>query len=222
MKKFSWQAIMKWLNARHVRERTILLCAGLGIVAMAWLALVHDVLTAAKEAESRNILLAERRIAGEQSSQAEIRTTYTTDPNTFALSRQRELREAADTAKARLDQLYGELITPQQMSQVLTTILRRETTLKFVSLENRPVEALIPALAAAEASTAADAQVYKHGLNMVFEGNFVDTVYYLRSLERLDGNFFWENLEFDLLEYPNARISLEIYTLSTERGWIGV
>jgi MSHA biogenesis protein MshJ len=221
MKNFSWQALKKWLDARHVRERVILLAAGVGIVAMAWLAFVHDAMTVAKENESRNITITNSRIAEEQNLQAEIRNTYTTDPNAFALSRQNDLREATEDADARLNQLYGELITPQQMSQVLTTILQKETMLRFRGLDNQPVEALIADNPATATDTAPAIQVYKHGLRMEFEGNFIETVYYLRSLERLDSNFFWENLEFQVTDYPNARISFDIYTYSTEKGFLG-
>lgn len=234
MKKLNWQAIMKWLKARHARERAILLVAGLGILGMMWLTFVHDVLTAAQTEESRKITIAQSRVVEEQNRQNDIRGTYTTDPNRFAQARQTELRDAANEANARLNELYGELITPQQMRQVLVTLLQRETKLKMVRLENAPSEPLISDIATAEAGEEAGAdaappaaaipavQVFKHGLHLVFEGSFIDTVYYLRSLEGLDSNFFWENLEFELMEYPKAQISLDIYTLSTERGWIGV
>jgi MSHA biogenesis protein MshJ len=222
MKKFNFQAMMKWLNARHVRERAILLCGGLGVLGMVWLALVHDVLVLAKETEARNITIADSRILEEQNRQAEIQGTYTSDPNTFVLSRQRELRDEAENATNRLNQLYGDLISPQQMSQVLTTILHSETRLSLLSLENSPSEALISTAATPEADPGPGIQVFKHGFRMVFEGNFIETVYYLRSLEALDGNFFWENLNFRVTEYPNAEVSLDIYTLSTEQGWIGV
>jgi len=221
MKKFNWQTLMKWLNARHPRERAILLVAGLGILGMMWLAFVHDALTAAKQQEARNITLTQGRVTDELNRQNEIRTTYTTDPNAYAQTRQRELRDAANEADARLNQLYGNLISPQQMNQVLVTLLQRETTLELVSLDNLPSEALISTAAAADAATP-QVQVFKHGLHLVFEGSFIDTVYYLRSLEKLDSNFFWENLEFNLDEYPKGNISLDIYTLSTERGFIGV
>lgn len=211
---------MKWLNARHVRERAVLLAGLLGVLAMAWLTFVHDVIVAAQTEVSRGITVADSRIVEEENNQAQIRSTYTTDPNSFALSRQSELRDAANTADARLNQLYGELISPQQMQQVLTTILRRETTLQLINVQNQPSEALVTA--AAEPAAGPGVQVFKHGMHMVFEGNFLETVRYLRSLEQLEGNFFWENLEFNLGTYPNGQISLDIYTLSTEQGWIGV
>lgn len=222
MNKYNVQALLKWLDARHVRERAILLVAALGLLTMLWLVFVHDVMTAAKQAEARGITVADSRILEQQNRQNEIRNSYSSDPNAFALTRQRELREATASANERLNRLYGELISPQRMSQVLTSILQRETRLNLVSLENRPSQALLTAAANATSPNAAPVQVFKHGMHMVFEGNFIETVYYLRSLESLDGNFFWENLEFQVTDYPNARISLDIYTLSTEQGWIGV
>ncbi len=232
MKKLNWQAIMKWLNARRESERAILLAAGLGILGMMWLTFVHDVLVASQENVARNITIAESTVLEELNNQNNIRTTYTTDPNVYAQERQRELREAANDANAQLNQLYGELISPVQMTQALQTLLRRETTLNFRGLDNLTPEPLIsgvatPAAASgdAEAPTAAGipaVQVFKHGIHLVFEGSFLDTVYYLRSLEQLDSNFFWESLEFNLTEYPKATITLDIYTYSTERGFLGV
>jgi MSHA biogenesis protein MshJ len=224
---------MKWLNARRESERVILLAASLGILGMMWLTFVHDVLTARKAEVARSITIAQGTILEEQGRQNEIRTTYTTDPNVFAQNRQRELREAANDANARLNQLYGDLISPVQMTQALQTLLRRETTLNLRRLDNLDPEPLISGVATTppaagadgEASTASaipTIQVFKHGIHLVFEGSFLDTVYYLRSLEQLDSNFFWENLEFTLKEYPKATISLDIYTLSTERGFLGV
>ncbi|MGV3593466.1 MAG: hypothetical protein ACO1PZ_17415 [Gammaproteobacteria bacterium] len=220
MKRYNLQALMKWIDARHVRERAILLCAGVGLLVLSWLVVVHDPIVAAKQRETRNIASALGRMADEQKRQEEIRQSYTGDPNAFALTRQRELRSAADTTNARLNELYGELISPRQMSQMLTSLLQRETMLTLVSLENQPSEALLQP--GVDANNMPSTQVYKHGLRMVFEGDFLETVNYLRSLERLEGNVFWENLDFEVLEHPRARISLDIYTLSTEQGWIGV
>lgn len=223
MKKLNWPIVKKWLDSRHVRERGVLLAGALGVLFMGWLSLVHDTMVLWRANEAASIVATNGRILDEQNRQAEIRATYTSDPNTFALTRQRELQEAARTADARLNLLYGELISPQQMSQVLTTILQRDTTLRLVSLENQPSEALLTQ-AADPAAGGADAgiQVFKHGLRMVFQGNFLEAIRYMRSLEELEGNFFWESLEYSLEQYPDGQISLDIYTLSTQQGWIGV
>jgi MSHA biogenesis protein MshJ len=227
MKKLNYETVTNWLNARHHNERVILLAGVLGLLVMTWMTLVHGALVVAQETEARSIAVTDSLIVAEQTRQGDIRNTYTNDPNNFALSRQRELREATEAANARLNGLYGELISPQQMSQLLTAILQNDTRLKLVSLENTPSEVLVNSVVAADGEVSdevlrAGVQVFKHGFRMVFEGNYLETIRYLRSLEELDGNFFWDSLDFDLAAYPNGRITLDIYTLSTEEGWIGV
>src|SRR3972149_5368284 len=105
MKKLNWQIVKKWLDARHVRERGVLLAGMLGMLALSWMSLVHDTLVAMRATQVSNIAVADSRILEEQNEQAEIRGTYTSDPNTFALLRQRELQEAARSANERLNML---------------------------------------------------------------------------------------------------------------------
>lgn len=225
MGKLNWKARIAALEARKVEERALLLAAGLALLAYAWLVFFHDAMQATQQDMERRITIASSQILEQTSRQAEIESTFSSDPNNFALQRQRELREAAESVNSRLDQLYGTLISPQEMSLVLTSILQRETALELISLENLPSQALVTTeMLAADGSADADLniQVFRHGLRMVFSGSFLETVRLLRSLEQLDSNFFWESLDFSVTAHPNASITLDVYTLSTERGWIGV
>jgi MSHA biogenesis protein MshJ len=225
MDKLNWKKLAAWLDARQVRERAVLLAGVLGLLVYAWFTMFHEVMVLRQADLRTGIIVLEAQVLEQRNRQAEIEGTFTQDPNSFALTRQRELRAAMATADGRLNALYGELISPQQMSQVLTTILQRETSLKLVSLENQLSEALVTAeLLASQIQNGgiADVQVFKHGLRMVFQGGFLETVGFLRSLEQLDSNFFWETLDFTVAAGPGGTVSLEIYTLSTQRGWIGV
>lgn len=227
MNKFNWQAIATALEARKIEERAVLLACVLAVLAYGWMFTLQDSAAASRAALERRIAVSAGQIAEQTNRQAEIQATFSSDPNSFALQRLRELADATASADAQLDRIYGELISARQMSLVLTTILQRETVLQLVRLENLPSEALIttPGFSAAGGSGGdipANIQVFKHGLRMTFTGSFLETVNYLRSLERLDTSFFWENLDFSITEHPGASISLDIFTLSTQRGWIGV
>ncbi len=45
---------------------------------------------------------------------------------------------------------------------------------------------------------------------------------YVRALESLESDFFWEALEIETITYPRNRIRLRVYTLSLSEDWIGV
>lgn len=225
MGKLDFKALLVTLQARKVEERALLLAAIVSLLGYVWLVLIHDALQVTEQDLKRRMAVATSQIIAQTNRQAEIEGTFTSDPNAFALQRQQELRKAAESVDARLERLYGELISPQQMSLVLTSLLQRETALQLVSLQNLPSETVVTtAMLAVDgmADGGLDVEVFRHGLRMEFNGSFLDTVALLRSLEQLDSNFFWEALDFSVTAHPNAKITLEVYTLSTERSWIGV
>jgi len=65
-------------------------------------------------------------------------------------------------------------------------------------------------------------EVYEHGLDVVFQGDYASTLSYLKKLEKLPWKFYWDEVTYEVLQYPKAQISVHIHTLSLEKGWIGV
>ena len=216
MNKLNWKEIQKLLGARSFRERAVLLAAALALIFYVWLIFVFDVINASQAEADRQISNAVALLNNEINRNQTIRSTYTNDPNAFAISRRNELQASVSELDAELLNLYGELTLPSQMANILSDILQRETTLHLVSLENLAPEALFGSEAGA------DVQVYRHGLSLQLEGEYLETIRFLKQVEDLDVNFFWENLTYQVNEYPEGVINLNIFTLSTQRGFIGV
>jgi MSHA biogenesis protein MshJ len=59
-------------------------------------------------------------------------------------------------------------------------------------------------------------------VHIVVSGTYLQAVAYLRDLEKLPRKVFWDELEIVVGDYPQAEISLTVYTLSHRKGWIGV
>ena len=64
--------------------------------------------------------------------------------------------------------------------------------------------------------------LYQHGVEMLLEGEYFQTLRYLKALEELPWQVLWGELEYGVQDYPRASIRLQINTLSTDSGWIGV
>jgi MSHA biogenesis protein MshJ len=219
-----WHQFMKAINARKQEERVVLLLALVAVLVYAGMIFVIEPLQLQQADAARRITVTGAQLIEEDNQKAEIRATYSSDPDSFARTRQQELRAAVTEADLELDRLYGQLIDPREMSLMLTSILQRDTTLELISLNNKPSELLLSSALseAADAGRQSSVELYRHGLQLVFEGTYLDTIRYLQSLEGLESNFFWETLDYSVQVYPMARITLDIYTLSTQRGWIGV
>ena len=220
-----WTRLAKLLDTRTEQERVLLLAAGIALPVYLWWIVALSAMENKLDNLDAGITIANSQNIAETNKQAEIKATFTKDPNAFGRSREMELRAANNEADQKLNDLYGQLIDAKEMSSVLTRILQNETMLKLVSLENLQPQLLLTTDvngAAPDGQSGTQVNVYKHGLKMTFEGGFLDTVHFLRSLEQLDTSFFWDSMDYKVQSYPNASITLEIYTLSTQQGWLGV
>jgi len=219
-----WTQFVKAVNARKQEERVVLLLVFFAVLGYGAFVLLIEPLQLLRMEMARRITVSNTQIVEQSNLQNDINANFNKDPDSFAKQRQDELRRDIVAADAELELLYGQLIDPREMSLMLTSILQRDTTLELISLSNKPSELLLTAApdSDAAADTHAGIELFRHGMQMVFEGNYLDTVRYLQSLEGLQSKLFWERMEYSVSAYPKARITLEIYTLSTQRGWIGV
>lgn len=225
------------LAARTKSERLLVLAMACAGVFMVWLLLVSDPIQVKKAEIEGRIASVSRQITEQQAEYAEKVAASEQDPNRYANERLQVVSRELEQLDTQIASLAGDLVTPSQMTEILGTLLERQAGLELTNFEN--LEAL--PLQAGVSSANQDAedgegednfnefeqeglqgQVYEHGLVIEFQGSFFDTLRYLRFLEDITGNFFWDVMSFELLDWPNAHVTLQIHTLSTERGFIGV
>ncbi len=79
-----------------------------------------------------------------------------------------------------------------------------------------------PASAAAVAPAAAKPRelLYRHGVEIVVQGSYLDMVNYMDALEALPVQLFWGKAKLDAGQYPNSRLTLTLYTLSLDQKWM--
>jgi len=60
--------------------------------------------------------------------------------------------------------------------------------------------------------------IYQHGLNLVFEGGYLNALHYLQTLESLPWGLFWDSVEFKVEKYPMARFTITCTPSACARG----
>jgi len=63
---------------------------------------------------------------------------------------------------------------------------------------------------------------YLHPVELVIEGSYGDILDYLRALEALHWQIYWERLELQALDYPANRVRIVVGALSLSRDWISL
>lgn len=64
--------------------------------------------------------------------------------------------------------------------------------------------------------------LYRHGVQIVVEGSYLDMVAYMQALEAMPEQLFWGRATLNAKQYPKATLSLTLYTLSLDQKWIAL
>ena len=62
--------------------------------------------------------------------------------------------------------------------------------------------------------------LYRHGVEIVVQGSYLEMINYMQALEALPVQLFWGGARLDAQQYPDARLTLTLYTLSLDEKWM--
>ena len=64
--------------------------------------------------------------------------------------------------------------------------------------------------------------LYRHGVELVLEGSYLDMVSYMEALEAMPSQLFWGKATLNAEDYPRTRLALTLYTLSLDPKWMAL
>ncbi len=128
--------------------------------------------------------------------------------------------------------LTTDLINPIQMRHALTDLLKTQKSVsllsfevmnpKVITLSSPPEQTVELDEQSTPKQRAHSLQLYRHGIKVTLEGRYFALRDYLQQLEKLDWTFFWQSFDYQLTEYPKGQLTIELYSLSTKKEFVGV
>jgi MSHA biogenesis protein MshJ len=135
------------------------------------------------------------------------------DPNAEQTAKLQELKAHYQGLQNQLMSGDKKFVPPSLMAKVLSDVLNQNQQLSLLELKTLPISSLV---------ASKELAIYKHGLSIRFSGDYMATLLYLSVLESLPWHFIWDNIEYHVTDYPQAEITIRIYTLSFEEKWLDV
>jgi len=223
-------AIVKSIESRAQAEKIAIFALVLAALVMAYLSLLSDPLKAEVSSARDEIANITRQIGQQQAAYANMLAQSLEDPNKFANDRLAVIEREQSGIDSQIRELAGDLISPSDMTRILTSVLERQSGLELISFQNQDVKPLLagdrsPSEGIDDSSEGRlnlSGQVFEHGLRIEFQGDYFSTIKYLRFIEEISGSFFWDSISFNQVAWPDAIVTLEIHTISTNSGFIGV
>jgi len=200
--------LIERVDAMELRQRIMLLAAGL--IVMFYVADTFAIQPAIKQQKTL------RQSVSDWESKLDVlreRTgILTAGPADRATSNYSKMRTRLAEPETRIQEQMGGLLAPAQAITVLEQVLEQENDLKLlkVNASNTPLgeSDILPVSGELQ-----DAGINRYRMQLQLEGSYLATLRYLRALEDLPWKFFWEGVEYEVIEYPTARITIDLYTL---------
>lgn len=237
-----WLAASTKFDALNPRERYLL--AG-GILALLY-AILHMLLLAPVVKHNQMLRTA---LASNQSQLQTIRqqmAVYTQqpviDPDAPNKQRLTALLSRLQLQKTELKAVQAALINPDDIPDLLRSLLKKNSKLKLISLKTLPAQGLLDhALATSNTSdqngviaaelpdskASQDEPVYKHDVEITLEGRYLDLLDYVAALEKMPWHVLWSQAVLQVDEQattprPLSQLKLTVYTLSLEHTWLSI
>lgn len=219
------------IDELNIKERGLIMLAAILCCYMLWDSyLIMPQAEETRQMQGRITNLNKQILALRQQSAA-IVTRSSEDPDAENKKKLEQLKDQHSIADKALNEATEHLIPSELMSRVLEDVLLKSSNLRFVSMKGLGVTPLIQPGEAGDSratTTQSDKEektvigAFKHGLQISFEGEYMDVLAYLQALEALDWSFFWHSVDYKVGEYPRATVTVTVYTLSLQDGWIDV
>lgn len=220
----SLQPLFDKLDHRTPRERLFLLVAAIAVLFFLWDSLLAKPFLARKKRMEAQAVQTTERVEDLRRQIDQIIAQHNRDPDRENRERQVLLQEENQRLDQRLEAMADAFISPHDMAQALEDLLNKQNGLRLLEMTNLPPEPLLTQKSGDPGSVRPDTEqlmVYRHPLVLRYEGSFDETLKFVRQVENLPHLLFWQNLEFKVLDHPRARISITVFTLSLQKGWIG-
>lgn len=243
MKK-NWLKIAQKIDALSVRERIILVGAGAVVLVMLMTFLVIDPLFLEQKKLRMQAQQAREQMAALAIERQQVLQQQAFDPDAANRARLQVVSQQLQQMQGVLLDLQKGLVSPNRMAALLEDIIQRNGKLRLVSLHTlEPVNLITPKkddtkLTAVNTLTATTpgaavekpvlpnttAAIYKHGVELTLQGNYLDMMRYMSDLEAMPWQLYWGQAKLEASDErtPVSTLTLTLFTLSLDKKWLNL
>lgn len=122
----------------------------------------------------------------------------------------KDLESQIAKADQNLEIYQGEMVPFDRLSSLVREVLDQQSGLSLLGLHTTGIQNLVTSK---DLFSNGSSKLLQQGIEIELNGNYQDFLSYLDRLESLSYRFFWDGLDYKVTEYPNATISVHMYTI---------
>lgn len=139
------------------------------------------------------------------------------------------LQQEIDIQKTMISEVSGMMVSPAESVEILKKLLLKHKDVQVVAFETLAPESFLQKHITGVAEkqdiavqTPANFDgVYQHSIRLQLSGSYPALLQYVADLKKLGNQIAWESAELKA-KYPVSELTLVLYTLSSDRVWMGI
>ena len=165
------------------------------------------------------------------------------DPDAQNKQRIAELNNQLKTLDAQLSGLQNTLISPDNMPELLRSLLKKNGKLKLIELKTIDAQNILATTSEDKSAIALNTStdennvrqetkeqlpaLFKHGVEITVEGKYLDLLNYVSDLEQMPWHVLWSKAALNEEQpspsvWPTNRLTLTVYTLNLDKDWLSI
>jgi MSHA biogenesis protein MshJ len=224
-----WRRYAERIDAMTLRERVIIFAAVSALLVAAFYSLSIDSEFIKSKRLTGDIAQRQAEMKSIQEQIAKMAQARNADPDRANRERLAQVKAQLAELNAKIAAEERKFTAPDKMRAVLEELLAKNQRVRLVALKTLQPTSIAearapvgsPAAAAGKPPAGAERLIFRHGVELVVSGAYLDVLGYLSDLERLPTQLYWSTLGMES-KYPVITVKLTVYTLSLDRAWLSV
>lgn len=152
-----------------------------------------------------------------QQQTAEVQLALQQDPDEQLRQEIARLTDQEQQQTTQIRALTGRYISASQMLQLLQDLLAAQPEVQLLTLDNLAAEAVqLPGVVSAKPL------LYRHRTQLRFRGSYPALQQLLSDLEQLPWQLHWRQLDYQVQQYPDGEMLLELETVSEYDSYLKI
>lgn len=203
-----WQGWEQKFIELTQREKVILFLAALFLAGYGLFILLIEPAMAEVERIERQRKNTEGELLSVNSQIVEIERALTLDPNEKIKQEITVIQQQIAELDAELDEVMTEYVAPERMAMALTNLLATANDVRVVGMEVQP-----PQRVQNEVDEGLP-NFFRHQFKVELQGDYFALMQFVARVSDNDSQFNVQNLNYQVVEYPTALMTLTLITVS--------
>ncbi|MCW8332449.1 type II secretion system protein GspM [Vibrio paucivorans] len=212
--KQAWHQLCEKFAALSEREKWLISLCGLVAVVLGVFTLLLEPAMQSVASQKQQIQAKKLEAQNLQRDILLLTAKLKKDPDQEVNTELKKLLSESQKLSKELSSAVEGLISPTQMSELLENVLAKSDKLHLVSLESLGAESI-------SKNNSTNVGYFVHPVRIELTGRYFDILEYLKALESLPLKYYWRSFQYQVEEYPQARLIMEVYTLGARKEFIG-